>query len=206
LGADIEVSAKHAAAVKATEHQDLNEKNKQKYRNQIKHIYEWLEMAYPDYYRVGVIKLSEAQLADEEMLWWKNKFDLIYEGMNVGMIKAFLAFKKRKENGKCSSHVQLRKYNDAILWAAKTSHERLPLSYCKEMDKFLVAFKKETTMAKKDGMLDEQEADPITWMLFQKILQRALERKNIYLWVFSILQWNCMARSINIGVLPLYCF
>jgi hypothetical protein len=30
------------------------------------------------------------------------------------------------------------------------------------MDKFLVAFKKETTMAKKDGMLDEQEADPMT--------------------------------------------
>jgi hypothetical protein len=126
--------------------------------------------------------------------------------MNVGMIKAFLAYKKRKENGKCSSHVQLRKYNDAILWAAKTSHERLPLLYYKEMDKFLVAFKKETTMAKKDGMLDEQEADPITWTLFRKILQWALDRKNIYLWVFSILQWNCMARSINIGVLALHCF
>ena len=43
------------------------------------------------------------------MFWWKNKFDLIYEGINVGMVKAFLAFKKQKENGKCSSHVQLRK-------------------------------------------------------------------------------------------------
>jgi hypothetical protein len=68
---------------------------------------------------------------------------------------------------KCSSHVQLRKCNDAILWGAKTSHECLPLSYYEEMDKFLVAFKKETTfLAKKDGMLDEQEADPITWTLF----------------------------------------
>jgi hypothetical protein len=57
---------------------------------------------------------------------------------------------------------------------------------------------------KKDGMLDEQEADPITWSLFRKILQRALDGKNIYLWVFSILQWNCMARSINIGVLALH--
>jgi hypothetical protein len=99
--------------------------------------------------------------------------------MNVGMIKAFLAFKKRKENGKCSSHVQLRKYNDAIIWVAKTSHKRLPLSYYEEMDKFLVAFKKETTMAKKDGMLDAQEADPITWTLFRKILQWALDR-NIF--------------------------
>jgi hypothetical protein len=62
-------------------------------------------------------------------------------------------------------------------------------------------------MAKKEGMLDEQEANPITWSLFQKILQWwALDRKNIYLWVFSILQWNCMACSINIGVLALHCF
>jgi hypothetical protein len=63
------------------------------------------------------------------MLWWKNKFDLIYKGMNMDMVKAFLGFKKQKENGKCSSHVQLRKYNDAILWAAKTSlgcQDKLP--------------------------------------------------------------------------------
>jgi hypothetical protein len=206
LGANIAVSAEHTASVKATERQDLNEKNKRNYRNRIKHIYEWLKIEYPDYYNVGVIELSEDQLADEDMFWWKNKFDLIYEGLNVGMVKAFLAFKKRKENGKCSSHVQLRKYNDAILWGAKTSQQRLPLSYYEAMEKFLVAFKKETTLAKKDGMLDEQEADPISWTLFRKILQWALDRKNIYLWVFSILQWNCMARSINIGVLALHCF
>jgi hypothetical protein len=206
LGANVAVSAEHAASVRATVRQDLNVENKRNYRNRIGHIYKWLETDYPEYYRVGVIELTEEQLADEDMFWWKNKFDLIYEGLNVEMIKAFLGFKKRKENGKCSSHVQLRKYNDAILWAAKTSHQRLPLSYYEEMDKFLVAFKKETTIARKDGMLDEQEADPITWTLFRKILQWALERKNIYLWVFSILQWNCMARSINIGVLAFHNF
>jgi hypothetical protein len=94
LGADIEVSTKHTATVKATEHQDLNEKNKCNYRNQIKYIYERLGMAYPKNYRVGVIELSEAHLTDEDMFWWKNKFGLIYEGMNAGMVKAFLAFKK----------------------------------------------------------------------------------------------------------------
>ena len=53
--------------------------------------------------------LSEDQLADESMSWWKNKLDLIYyEGINLGMVKASLAFKKRKENEKCISHVQLR--------------------------------------------------------------------------------------------------
>jgi hypothetical protein len=142
LGVDIAVSAEHTASVKATERQDLNERNRRNYRNRLKHIYEWLETVYPSkYYNVGVVELSEDQLADEDMFWWKNKFDLIYEGMNVGMIKAFLAFKKTKENGKCSSHVQLRKYNDAILWDAKISGQRLPISYYEEMDKFLNAFK-----------------------------------------------------------------
>jgi hypothetical protein len=122
-------------------------------------------------------ELSEDQLADEDMFWWRNKFDLVCKGINVDMIKAFLAFKKRKENGKCSSHVQLRKHNDAILWGAKTSRQRLPLSCCEEMEKLLVAFKKEMTVAKKDGTLDEQEADPISWGLFRKTLQWAVERK-----------------------------
>ena len=98
------------------------------------------------------------------------------------MIQAFSALKKRKDNGKwCSSRSQLRKYDDAILCSTKISHQRLPLSYYEQMEKLLAAAKKETTVAKRDGMLDEQEANPITWTLFAKILQWALDRKNIYL-------------------------
>jgi hypothetical protein len=74
------------------------------------------------------------------------------------------------------------------------------------MEKFLGAFKKETTTAKKEGMLDEQEANPILQTLFRLILQWALAQKNIFIWVYTILQWNCMARSINIGSLALHCF
>jgi hypothetical protein len=44
LGANIAVSAKHTTSVKTTEWQDLNEKNKHSYRNQIKYIYEWLKI------------------------------------------------------------------------------------------------------------------------------------------------------------------
>ena len=117
------------------------------------------------------------------MFWWKNKFSLIYKDLNIGMIQAFSALKKRKDNGKwCSSRSQLRKYDDAILCSTKISHQRLPLSYYYEqMEKLLAAAKKETTVAKRDGMLDEQEANPITWTLFAKILQWTLDRKNIYL-------------------------
>ena len=74
------------------------------------------------------------------------------------------------------------------------------------MEKFLHSFKKETRKAKKDGLLDEQEADPIPYTLFRQLLQWSLDGSNIFLWVFTILQWNCMARSINIGVLGIHNF
>jgi hypothetical protein len=53
------------------------------------------------------------------MYWWKNKYDLVYEGMNMKIVKAFLANKKQKANGKIGSHVHLQKYNCTILYGAK---------------------------------------------------------------------------------------
>ena len=120
------------------------------------------EEKYPQYYAVGVRALTEEEVGDEDMFWWKNKHDLIYTGLNVWFVKAFLAHKKKKENGKTCSHVQLRKFHDAILFGAKKANEQLPKAYYEEMEKYLDAFKKETVEARKDGMLDEQEADPIT--------------------------------------------
>ena len=159
-----------------------------------------------EYYAVGVRPLTEEELSDDGMFWWKNKHNLIYEGLNVQMVKAFLAHKKKKPNGKTCSHVQLWKYNDAILFGANKAKKCLPQAYYEEMEKYLVAFKKETATAKKDGMLDEQEADPISWVLFQNMLQWSLEEQNVYLWAFSLLQWHCMAHSINVGGLALHCF
>jgi hypothetical protein len=53
------------------------------------------------------------------MHWWKNKYDLMYEGMKMKMVKAFLANKKQKANGKTGSPVHLQKYNCTILYGAK---------------------------------------------------------------------------------------
>ena len=206
LGANVSVSAEHSASVRATEQKDLTVEVKRNYRNRLKHIYKFWEQSYPEYYEVGVCELTSDELADEDLFFWKNKHDIIYAGLNVQMVKAFLGHKKQKENGKTSSHVQLRKYHDAILWGSKTAKSPLPRSYYEEMDRFLLSFKKETTTAKRDGMLDEQEADPISRTLFRQMLKWALADKNIFVWVFSILQWNCMARSVNIGVLGFHNF
>ena len=182
IGADIAVLEEHSISVRNTEVQHVSKENKRDYRNRLGHIYEFFQERYPAYYAVGVRALTEAELTDPDMYWWKNKHDLVYEGINVKMIKAFLAHKKTKGNGKTASHVQIRKYNDAIIYGAKESKQRLPTTYYEEMEKFLSAFKKETATAKKDGMLDEQEADPISKNLFRIMLQWALaEKKHLYL-------------------------
>ena len=169
LGANVEILDEHSSSVRQTERMDLEKKSKRDHRNRLKHIYMFWEEKYPDYHAVGVCELTEEELAEGpegDMYWWKNKHDIMYEGLNVKMVKAFLAHKKKKENGKTCSHVQLQKYYDAVLFGAKKANKHLPQSYYEEMEKFLNAFKKEMAAAKKDEMLDEQDADPISWVLF----------------------------------------
>jgi len=52
--------------------------------------------------------------------------------------------------------------------------------------------------------MDEKSADPISFSLFRMILTWAVERGNIFVWVWTILQWNLMARSISIDPLALH--
>ncbi len=85
----------------------------------------------------------------EKYFFWKNSHDLIYTGLNVSLVKAFLAHKKKKPNGNTSSHVQLRKYNDAILYGAQQALQLLPRGYYDKVEKFLNSFRKEALEAKK---------------------------------------------------------
>ena len=82
----------------------------------------------------------------------------------------------------------------------------MPSSFYDELERFLKAFKKETKVAAKDGLLDEREADPISWTLFKLILKWAIEGGCMLIWTFSLLQWNCMGRSKNIGELAYHMF
>ena len=61
-------------------------------------------------------------------------------------------------------------------------------------------------MLKSKGNVDEKSADPITFTLFRLILKWALDEGNIFVWVWTILQWNLMARSISIDPLALHNF
>jgi hypothetical protein len=205
IGANITVDESHRQEVARTEANDRKKQTKRDYRNRIKHIYKFLQEKYPAYCEEGgVIEVpDEVRLAK---FHHKNTHDLKYAGLNISLIKAFLADKKIKQNGKTSSHTQLRKYNDSILYGAECAEERLPSQYFHEMEKFLNSFKKETRTAKANGQLDENEADPISWALLRRMCQWALEEGNIFVWVYSLLQWGCMARSISIGSLAFHNF
>ena len=74
-----------------------------------------------------------------------------------------------------------------------SSSTPLPSSFCREIVTFLKSFKKESKKAAKEGLLDEREADPISWTFFNLILRWAIEENEILIWGFSLLQWNCMA-------------
>jgi hypothetical protein len=142
-------------------------------------MYVFFSLNYKDYYDVGVQKVSEEDRVSLDLFHYKNTHDLIYTGIN---------------------------YHDAILWGSQQAKQLLPRAYYDDIEKFLTSYRKETVDAKKEGKLDEQEADPISWSLFKLILSWALDKSNIFVWTYSILQWNCMARSVNIGSLGFHNF
>ena len=66
--------------------------------------------------------------------------------------------------------------------------ESLPSVYFSEMERFLSSYKKEHACAKERGQVDEQEADPIPFPLFEKMCKWFLEENNMYGWVWTIFQ------------------
>jgi hypothetical protein len=125
------------------------------------------------------------------------------------MVLAYMAATKKKgtEGGrapnKIYSFTHMRKGHDAVLFGARTGKKVLSSNYA-EMDSFLASFKKETADARTHGNIDEKSADPITYSLFCRIMTWAIEQGNLCVWVWTILQWKRMARSISIDPLALH--
>ncbi|KAL9181723.1 hypothetical protein ACHAXT_012066 [Thalassiosira profunda] len=202
LGANIELRAEHRDAIVTTEGKSMEDKCRRDYRNRIKEI-------LPGYFEVGTKVLTVEEKADNVVFHWKNDHDLIYSGINVDMIKAFLGEKKVKleRDGVVllmHSFSHIRKYDDAIKWGAAMAGARLSQTYYSEMDRFLSAYRKEYTAAKKEGKVDEKDADPITISLFSLICQWAVDEGNTFVWVFSLAMWNLMSRSISVDSLAFH--
>ena len=94
IGGNITLRNQHRAAIETTEGKDMEDKCRKDYLNQIRQIYEYLEDEYPEYYEAGTKVLTDEEKADQRMFHHRNERDLIYSGLNVKMVKAFLSTKK----------------------------------------------------------------------------------------------------------------
>ena len=187
-----------------TEEKGMTNKNRKDYRRRMQRICEFWQKENPEYFAVGVVEVTEEARANKRHYYFNYKYDLKYEGLNHQYFLHFLLSTKKKADGKFKSIQDLRKYKDAVQWGADTLNVQLPTSFYMAWDKFHKAYKKEFAGAKKEGMVDEQGADPIPYELYVLILGWAIKENNIFVWFWTICQWNFMARSANIDDLGLH--
>ena len=200
LGADLCIGDDAIGNIQETLDKGMDDTCRNNYRNRIKTIIIFFETKCPNYAPIGVREVSAEDQADRTKYYFGGKYkkDLVYTGLNVSFVKKFLSSTKYKKNKKLKGYTNIRKYHNAIVWGATVLKTPLPAMYYDEIVPFLAAYKKEHASNKKKGNVDEQEADPISMSLFQKICHWALETGNVFLWVWVLLQWHAIGRSITI--------
>ena len=187
VGTDVQVRAEHVTALNATKKKESADKTRRGHRRRLKKMMYWWMTEYPDYFEVGTRVLTEEEKADPMKLFHTCDRDIIYEGLRVEMVLAYMAATKKKDGDTIYSYTHMRKIHDAILFGARTVKQILSSTYYSEMDSFLASFKKEVADAWSHGNMDEKSADPISFSLFRMILTWAVERGNIFVWVWTIL-------------------
>ena len=93
--------------------------------------------------------LSQEERNDAMKFYYNSDRDIVYNGLRVDMVIAFMAANKTKPNGKCYSHTHMRKVHDALLFGSKRLKLSLSTEYHTEMESFLQSFNKEATDAQK---------------------------------------------------------
>ena len=204
IGTDIAIKENHAAAAQTTQSKGMKDKTRKEHRNRHMHLVMFFKEHYEEYFEQGTYLLTDEQKADPTKYYFQNDRDLHYQGLNVKMVIAHCSNKKFKANGKLISPSDLSKYGDAIKWGAQIAGEVLPTEFHVQFESFITSYKKEYSEAKKEGKVDEKAADPINAGLLTLILQWAVASLNIFVWVYALLMWHLMARSISISSLGLH--
>ena len=97
IACDDTIDAEHASAIVVTEQSHMENKTRNEYRNRIKRIIQFWFTHYPSYYENGTRLLSEAEKADPVKYHHRNNRDLVYSGLDVKFVKAYLSYKKKKK-------------------------------------------------------------------------------------------------------------
>ena len=97
-----------------------------------------------------------------------------------------------------------RRYHDAVLKCAGVSGYQLYPAYRTDMKAYLDNMKKEKTKAKGKRQLEENEANPIGFGLYEQLCKWAVgsgTTVGIFIWAFLTTQWNIMGRTVNVDPL-----
>ena len=203
LHGDLTIPAEFAALLQETQKHYMNPGTKRDIRNRIKTLIKWIKDKFPAYANVSVIPISKVDQADPNKFFFDGHFkeDLRYTGMNKTILPLFLASIEIKSNDKYRSHGDMQKYFNAFVWASRIKGEHLSVKFYATIQDYLQDYKKEYTNHKSSGKMEDKSCDPIPVSLYKLLLQWALDANNIFVWFWSIAQWNCMARSALINPL-----
>ena len=132
IGENLVASTQDQEFVEETNLHGMHVNTKRDYRNRLNRLIEYWKEKEPGYFDIGVRDLNQEELNDTSKFYHKNKQDLVYTGLNVQFVLLFLGHTKYKssenrEKEKIHSHVNLRKFDDAIKWGAEQAGEHLPV-------------------------------------------------------------------------------
>ena len=67
-----------------------------------------------------------------------------------------------------------------------------------------MSFKKRVANAKESGDIDEKDADPIPFSLYNYLCKQSIEEDNVFSQAWFVTQWNCISRPANIELISLF--
>ena len=180
------------------------------HRNRIKRIITYWSKKCKLYYQAGVRKNTAEEMAAPLMWFFDGDFteDIRYTNLNFKFVAKFLhdqkivtTKKSSSQKTRCRSYDDMRKFRDAIRNGAKLRGEALPADFERQMDQYLAAYRKEYVKEKHKGNVESKDADPITFELYRLLLKWAAEDGNIFVFFWTLTQWNCMSRCASISPL-----
>jgi len=96
LGHDLEIDEEVANDIRATQQANMGDKARKEYRNRIKRVIKHFRTTSNEYYAIGTRVLSPEEKSNRVFFGHPNDRDLVYEGLNIKQVLAYLATKKKK--------------------------------------------------------------------------------------------------------------
>jgi hypothetical protein len=201
-----DIRPEHAAAIFTTTDQGTTEGVRRNYRSRNRTVIKWLWENYPQAAELSTRHITTEEKSNPHLYYYpQDEYDFVYSGLNPKYILSYLAaMKDKKEGGKYYDTSHMSKFYDAIKWGAGIAKQHLSTEFYSSLDTFNACYKKEWAEQKKRGNVDEREADAINSTLFKLLLKWAINEGNVFVWVFCLVMWHLIARSINVDPMSLY--